>query len=172
MTNGEHVNEAIQVLASIGLPPAQQNERSGLCLLALIDLTADKGWDRATDPLVGITPIMDWVREHYRKDYAPNTRETVRRQTMHQFVDAGIACYNPDDPHRPVNSPRAVYQIEPCALALLRTFGTDDWDVRLRAYAAERQTLVERYARQREQHLVPVQVPEGVEIRLSPASAR
>lgn len=80
MTNGEHVNEAIQVLASSGLPPAQQNERSGLCLLALIDLTADKGWDRATDPLVGITPIMDWVREHYRKDYAPNTRETGMSQ--------------------------------------------------------------------------------------------
>jgi len=47
-----------------------------------------------------------------------NTRETVRRQTMHQFVDAGIALYNPDKPDRPVNSPAAVYQIEPAALTL------------------------------------------------------
>ncbi len=59
-----------------------------------------------------------------RKTYAPNTRETVRRQTMHQFVDAGIALYNPDKPDRPVNSPAAVYQIEPSALGLLRSFDT------------------------------------------------
>ena len=39
---------------------------------------------------------MDWARKHYRKMYAPNTRETIRRQTMHQFVAAGLACYNPD----------------------------------------------------------------------------
>lgn len=41
---------------------------------------------------------------------------------MHQFVDAGIALYNPDDPKRPVNSPKAVYQIEPKILELLITY--------------------------------------------------
>ena len=55
--------------------------------------------------MLGITPIMDYTREHYGREYAPNTRETFRRQTMHQFVEAGIAVYNPDDPARPVNSP-------------------------------------------------------------------
>ena len=78
----------------------------------------------ANAPLMGITPIMDWEREHYGKDYAPNTRETVRRQTMHQFVNAGIALYNPDKPDRPVNSPKTVYQIEPATLTLLRSFET------------------------------------------------
>ena len=78
----------------------------------------------ANAPLMDITPIMDWEREHYGKDYAPNTRETVRRQTMHQFVNAGIALYNPDKPDRPVNSPKTVYQIEPATLTLLRSFET------------------------------------------------
>jgi len=85
------IAEATKILMSIGLPRAQQNERSALCLLALLDLTPDKGWALADNPLLGITPIMDWVREHYLKDYAPNSRETFRRQTMHQFLDAG--CY-------------------------------------------------------------------------------
>ena len=48
---------------------------------------------------------MSWVREHYGKEYAPNTRETFRRETMHQFVQAGIVQRNPDKPDRPVNSP-------------------------------------------------------------------
>ena len=92
---------------------AQQNERSALCLLALLNLTKGKSWADAENPLVGITPMMEFARDNYGKQYAPNTRETFRRQTMHQLVAAGIALYNPDDPARAVNSPKAVYQIEP-----------------------------------------------------------
>ncbi len=122
----DYIRGANEIIVSLGLPRTQQNERSALCLLALLDLTPGKAWSEAEDPLMGITPIMDWVRERYGKEYAPNTRETIRRQTMHQFCDAGIARYNPDQPDRPVNSPHAVYQIEPVALGLLRTFGTDE----------------------------------------------
>jgi hypothetical protein len=84
----KHINEANLILISLGLPRAQQNERSALCLLALLNLTPGKKWMLAENPLMGITPIMDWARKYYRKEYAPNTRETVRRQTMHQFVAA------------------------------------------------------------------------------------
>lgn len=168
MTTGNHVTDAHQILIALGLPRAQQNERSALCLLALLDLTPGKRWQQAVNPMIGITPIMDWAREHYQKDYAPNTRETVRRQTMHQFVDAGIALYNPDNPQRPVNSPKAVYQIEPAALALLRTYGTPAWHDSLAGYLAQRQTLAARYARAREQNRVPVQIAPGKTIQLSP----
>jgi hypothetical protein len=117
---------------------------------------------------MGITPMMDWVRDNYGKEYAPNTRETFRRQTMHQFVDAGIACYNPDKPERPVNSPAAVYQIEPFALALLRTFGSAPWHANLTAYLAKRETLVARYAMERQQNRIPVKIAPGKQITLSP----
>jgi len=157
-----------RVIISLGLPRAQQNERSALSLLALLNLTPGKAWADAENPLVGITPIMDWAREHYGKEYAPNTRETFRRQTMHQFCDAGVALYNPDKPDRPVNSPKAVYQIEPAALTLLRTFGTSQWHDNLAAYLAERETLVAKYAMEREQNRIPVEIAPGKEITLSP----
>ncbi len=163
-----YIEAARQVIISLGLPRAQQNERSALCLLALLNLTPGKAWAEAENPLMGITPIMDWVRKHYDKNYAPNTRETVRRQTMHQFVDAGLALYNPDKPNRPVNSPKAVYQIEPAALTLLRTFGTPKWHDNLTAYLAERETLAARYAKEREQNRIPVEIAPGKKITLSP----
>lgn len=162
------IKAAHQILATLGLPRAQQNDRSALCLLALLNLTPGKPWSKAGNPLVGITPIMDWAREHYHKEYAPNTRETIRRQTMHQFCDAGIALYNPDQPDRPVNSPKAVYQIEPAALTLLRSFNTPAWPETLRDYLAERDTLVARYAKEREQNRIPVAVAPGKQITLSP----
>ena len=167
-SKNDYIETARQIITSLGLLRAQQSERSALCLLALLNLTPGKAWVDAEAPLIGITPIINWVREHYDKEYAPNTRETIRRQTMHQFRDAGIALYNPDRPDRPVNSPKAVYQIEPAALALLRTFNTPAWDDALTTYLADRETLIARYAKEREQNRVPVEISPGKEIALSP----
>lgn len=162
------IGNALKILASLDLPRAQQNERSALCLLALLDLRPGRKWSEAQSPLMGITPIMDWARKHYKKKYAPNTRETVRRQSMHQFVSAGIACFNPDKPDHPVNSPAAVYQIEPAALALFRTFGKTTWQNNLTAYLAKQQTLASQYARERKHRLVPVRIAPGKKVALSP----
>ncbi|MGI9250871.1 MAG: BsuBI/PstI family type II restriction endonuclease [Pseudohongiellaceae bacterium] len=164
----KHIKDAKEILAALDMPHTQQNERSALCLLALLNLTPNKKWIKAEAPLIGITPIMDWARQHYDKDYAPNTRETVRRQTMHQFVNAGMVLCNPDEPDRPVNSPLTVYQIEPTTMALLRTFGTSKWRNSLATYLAGRETLASRYAREREQHLVPVQIALDKQIKFSP----
>lgn len=166
--HNNYIEAALQILMSLGLPRAQRNERSALCLLALLNLTPGKSWTDAANPLMGITPIMDWIRQHYDKDYAPNTRETIRRQTMHQFCDAGIALYNPDKPDRPVNSPKTVYQIEPGTLALLRTFGTPQWPGNLAVYLEARETLVSRYAKERKQTRIPVEIAPDKKITLSP----
>jgi len=79
------IKEALKVLESLGFPRQQQNERSALTLLSLLSLNPDDLWETANDPLMGITPMMNFFAEHYGKQYAPNTRETVRRQTVHQF---------------------------------------------------------------------------------------
>ena len=162
------IQEALTVLKNLGMPRAQLNERSALCLLAILNLSPRKKWSDAANPLMGITPIMDWARENYDKKYAPNTRETIRRQTMHQFVQAGIALYNPDRPERPVNSPHAVYQIEPACLAVLRSVGTSKYKKRLAAYLADHETLAEKYANARQMKMVPIAVVAGKEIKLSP----
>src|ERR1700687_160998 len=149
MSRQKKVRQALEILKQLGMPGAQLNERSAFCLLALLDLGPNKSWENADAPLVGITPVMNFTRIHYKKDYAPNTRETFRRQTMHQFVAAGVALYNPDEPERPVNSPYAVYQIEPELLSLLRTYGTPAWRAGLQVYLSTRKTLAERYAMER-----------------------
>jgi len=164
----DYIESARQIIISLGLPKAQHNERSALLLLALLNLAPGKAWSEAESPLIGITPIMAWVLENYGRVYAPNTRETFRRQTMHQLCDAGIALYNPDKPDRSVNSPHAVYQIEPEALTLLRTFGTSAWHDNLAAYLSGRETLVARYAKERSQNRIPVAIAPGKTISLSP----
>lgn len=166
----KNIEDALKILAVLGLPRPQQNERSALSLLAILNLTPEKNWHQAENPLIGITPIMDWIRQHYQKDYAPNTRETIRRQTMHQFVSAGIALYNPDDALRPVNSPKAVYQIESLTLDLLRSFETNDWEAKLENYFSGRQSLSTRYARERDLNRIPIKLSPREKISLTPGA--
>ncbi len=168
MAENDKIKDALLILDSLGLPRPQRNERSALCLLALLNLTPEKTWAQAGNPLIGITPMMEFSREHYGKEYAPNTRETFRRQTIHQFVQAGIATYNPDKPDRPVNSPKTVYQILPETLTLLKTYGTEKWEPSLKHYLSTRKTLAQRYAKERVQKLMPVQIAPGKEIKISP----
>ncbi len=131
------------------MPRGQLNERSALTLLALIDLKPDGSWKALHRPLMSITPIMDFTREYYGRTYAPNTRETFRRQTMHQFVEAGIVRYNPDNPVRPVNSPKACYQISDEAYTVILTFGSDDWQSALDDYLKKHRTLAAKWAQHR-----------------------
>jgi len=84
------IDEAIDILKQMGVPKSQQNERSGLTLLALLDLKEQTPWATARQQLLRIHDILVFVNTHYGKDYAENTRETIRRQTIHQFEQAGL----------------------------------------------------------------------------------
>ena len=166
----EKIDEAVEILKVLGLPREVINARSALTLLALLELKPDDSWNESNRPLMGITPIMDFCREYYARDYAPNTRETFRRHTMHQFVQAGIALYNPDDPDRPVNSPRACYQISEDVAMLLGSFGTDSWPANLARYTRRHKSLTEIWRRDREMRMIPVQVEPGIAINLTPGA--
>lgn len=170
MSEHKNIDDALQILVQLGLPRAQRNERSALCLLALLDFAPGRKWKQAENPLLGITPIMDWAKRHYEADYAPNTRETFRRQTMHQFVAAGIALNNPDKPDRPTNSPETVYQVAPETLDLLKTYGSRGWAGKLAAWLATKQTLSQRYAKARDLERIPIRIGRNKKIELSPGA--
>ncbi len=156
------------ILDGIGMPRAQRNDRSALCLLALLNLTKGKPWAKAENPLIGITPMTEFALNHYGRRYAPNSRETFRRQTVHQLMAAGVVVSNPDNPARPVNSPKTTYQIEPEAFALVRSFNTTAWSKNLRAYLHKRPALAARYAKDRAMQKLAVRLISGETIRLSP----
>ena len=164
----DRIDEAVTILGLLGLPRGQRNERSALALLALLALRRADSWAAAATPLIGVTPIMEWAAEHYGRGYAANTRETFRRFTLHQFVDAGLVVPNPDQPNRPVNSPKYCYQVEPEAYALLKTFGGPEWASSLARYRVGHEALKARYRQLRRMAKIPLILEDGVEIALTP----
>lgn len=160
--------ETIETLTALQFGPKQRNETAAYTLLALLDLQPDASWSDAQAPLRGITPIIDFIATAYGVRYAPNTRETIRDDAVKFFVEEGLLLRNPDDPNRPTNSGKTVYQIEPTALALLRKVGTLDWLPASKDYLASRESLKHEIARKRDLARVPVMLPDGSQVALSP----
>ena len=130
----KRVKEALDLLVAVGIPREQQNERSALTLLALANIRSSTSWKSSSSPLRRITDMMDWMREHYEVRYAPNTREIIRRQTVHQFVQHGLVIENPDQLDRPINSPKWCYQLSDQALGLLKQVGSKSFKSELKKF--------------------------------------
>lgn len=164
------ITEAQEILKELGLPTAQQNKISALTLLSLCSIKEDTKWSEATRSSQRITKeIMAFVNENYKEDatYAPNTRETIRRKVLHQFIQAGIVNYNPDDPTLPVNSPNAHYAITPEALKVIKSYGSTNWKKRVKEFADNFELLRDKYSKERQLHRIPLTI-EGNEYYLSP----
>lgn len=162
------IEQAIEIITMLGYPRAQQNERSALSLLALIQLEEAGEWQNLKNPMLGVRAIMDFCRNVYLKPYAENSRESFRKETLHQFVRGGLVLQNPDDPKRPPNSPKWCYQIAPEAKALLETYNTEEWHTSLFAYLQNSTTLSEQYAAARAMAMTPCLLPDGETISFSP----
>jgi type II restriction enzyme len=164
-----NVKEAQSILKDLGLPPAQYNEMSALTLIALCGLGKNDLWSSAKRAKRTISKdIMHHVKIEFGKEYAPNTRETFRRQVLHQFVQAQIADYNSFEPNLPTNSPRAHYAITDPALSVVQRYGTTRWKNAVKKFYGGKGALAETYASKRELQMVAIQTAEGKTLQLSP----
>jgi adenine-specific DNA-methyltransferase len=162
--------EAQDILRSLGMPAAQQNELSALTLLALAQVGEEDSWNSAGQPSLGISEMMDEMARLYDRRYAENTRESVRKNVIHQFVQGAIAERNPDDPSLPTNSPATHYALTNEALAAIRKYNTERWEEAATRFLERQGALAEKYRQKREQERMPLQLPSGKEYQLSPGA--
>ncbi len=162
------IKEGLDILVKVGVPRAQQNERSALTLLAVLDLKKSTPWAGARKRIIRIHDILVFIQENYKKRYAENTRETIRRQTLHQFEQAGLVERNSDDPSRPTNSPNTVYNITDEALVLVKAYNNPDWDKALHEFVSKKGRLIERYEKRKDKSLIQLKTAAGNLIRFSP----
>lgn len=168
MSTGRRIQEARELLAELGMDAERSNERSALVFLALLALRPGEPWTDAGNPMLGTRAIMNAIRDDYFKDYAPNSRETLRRFTLHQFAEALLVVQNPDEPDRPVNSPKWNYQVTSEALHVVQAYGKPDFHFTLNTYLEAAPGLKARYAAAREMERIPLTLLDGSDFTLSP----
>lgn len=164
----EKLQQAKELLTALGLPKAQCNNRSGWVFLALENIKPSDRWNSATAPLLATVNIMEFIRNEYDMDYKPNSRETIRRQTLHQFEQARVVDRNRDDPARSTNSRDNNYSLNQPILDILAVYPNGDWEGRVQVYKDAVTELTAQYERQLELQKIPITLPDGNEIKLSP----
>ncbi len=164
------INEAQAILMELGLPPEQYNEISALTFLSLANVKESDSWQSITspEPRMRIHDILNFIRDKYDKDYAENTRETVRRRVIHQFEQAAIVVRNPDAPFLPTNSPKTHYALTPELASVVREYNMESWQEKLQGWQSENPSLLEKYNKQREINMIPVEVTSGEKLMLTP----
>ena len=155
------VQESQDILRAFEFDRKRTNETSARTLLALAGLDESSTWADATNERMGVRYILDWMRGPLRHPIAENSRETIRRFVLHQFVDAGFCLYNDDDPARPTNSSKNNYRLNPEALLTIKLYGTPDFAPAVEEYLAEVGSLTVKYQAARDLARIPVTTPTG-----------
>lgn len=162
------IDQAQKLLKAFGLPVAQQNERACLTLLALAHLKPLDDWDSVTNKLYRTVDLMTFMAECYGKEYKPNTRETIRRQTLHQFMQHGLVTKNRDDLFRPTNSGQTNYSLNDEVIEILKKIPDGDWQIDAEAHAVKAKSLLKAHKKRVAKTQVLVNLPYMAEpLRLS-----
>lgn len=151
------IKEAIDILRYLQVPKKQQNERSALCLLAMLSIKENSSWPEAKRILIRIHDIMQFINSSYNKTYAENSRETFRRQTLHQFEQDGLVERNPDEP-RPTTSPNTLWAVHNDALEVIKLYGTNEWGKKLSEYLNKKGKNVKDYYAKKKKYTYSVNI--------------
>lgn len=161
------IEEAKNLLKLFEFDEKRTNDMAARTLLSLLNLHEGDTWDKATNSRIGVRGLMDWMRNNLDYQIAENSRETVRREVLHQFVAAAFCEHNDDDPNRPTNSSKNVYRVSPNALSVIRMYsGSNDdtsseFRIALEEYLAYAPSLVELQREERRIRKIPVRMPSN-----------
>lgn len=159
----DNLNSAKEILKAIEMPIKQQNDISGYTLLALANVNDKSNWSLATNEWIRIHDIIIFINSNYDVDYAENTRETIRKNVIHQFRDASIV----EDNSKPTNSPNFRYRLTDEFLNLIKSYDSSQWTEYLNEFLLTHESLKSKYSTKRDLLKKPV-VIDGVTFELSP----
>jgi len=150
----KQIDEARDLLNSIGMPAAQQADLCCYVLLSMANLADDTSWQKATADWIRIHDILVFIKANYGVEYAENSRETFRKQAIHHFRNAAII----EDNGKATNSPNYRYKITDEALLLIQKYGSDEWPTALLTFISNHERLIDLYASKKEMTKMPVKI--------------
>lgn len=148
------IDEARSILHSVGMPKKQQTDLCCYSILALLNVGPDTKWSDATNEWIRIHDIMKFDKEQYGYAHQENSREDFRKKAIHNFRNAALI----EDNGEVTNSPNYSYRITEETLALIQSYGTENWENKLEQFKENYQTLIELYASKKKMEKMPVRI--------------
>lgn len=148
------LEEAKEILNSLQVPAKQQNGMCCCVLLAMANLIEDAPWRSATNEWIRIHDVIAFTNKNYGTTYAENSRETIRKQAMHNFRNAAFI----EDNGQATNSPNYRYRLTDEMLSLIQSFGTAGWEKNWKQFMSSHDSLIDLYSSKRNLKKMPVKI--------------
>lgn len=159
------IDDVREMLIALGMPERQQSDLCCYAFLAMLRVDPAAAWSDATNEWIRIHDILQFIKKSYNVTYAENSRETFRKQAMHQFRNAALI----EDNDKATNSPNYRYRITEETLNLIHSFGTEEWTVRLKKFKEAHESLIDMYTSKKQMKKMPV-IINGADFTFSPGS--
>ena len=150
-------------------------ERAALCLLGVSHLRPKDDWSQAKSLLEDASvkafrsrDILSFRNEYYHEGLSSGSYDDVRRKDLVLLVNAGLVVNSAKETGADNNDGTRGYALTPEGLRLIRSFRTPEWEPTLRGFREMQGGILDRLSKAREMQKVPVSLPDGTDLRLSP----
>ena len=166
--------EAIDVLTILGIPfhntTWRRIERIAMVFLATGQVNTAGGWKNIKDLNDGIRmrsrDILAYINEHFQEGISPGSYDDIRRKDLQDLVLGEVVLRTNENLAR--NDSTRAYAINPAITASLRSVGEAGWKDRVQEAASRITTAIEKLDTTRQIQQIPVILPGGFELNLSP----
>jgi type II restriction enzyme len=132
------------------------------------DLSQARGWGTPSIGIQGSRELIGVLNRDWEENVSSGSYDEIRRRCVKFLVEAGVALKDPDNANRAPNSPATGYALSEHFATLLRAYGTDQWSAALADFKSVSGSLRERFRQERTMALVPLRLPDGTLLELSP----
>lgn len=112
--------------------------------------------------------IIDFENAHFGENISSGSYDDIRRKDLKLLVEAGLVINSSMLDQSATNNPNRGYALDAQFANLLKAFGTKQWEGKLAYYLETRQRLKDELERKRELERIPVKLPSGLSLKLSP----
>lgn len=169
-------NEAIFILSKLGIPldglKPREMEKMAMAFLAVADVKRHGDWAKARlrqgkDTLKS-RDVIDYINKHFGEKISKGSYDDIRRKDLKMPVVAGIIMASANKPNAARNDPTRGYSLSPEFVEIVRRAHQTGWAEEVEEFMAERPTLAERLAAERQIQQVPIQLPDGQNLSFTP----
>ena len=157
----DKIEKLKKLLEELGLPKPQRKDSCVLALLSLANIGKTTPWPEATNEWHRIHDILEFIEDKYKIKYAENTRETIRKEGLHHYVNAALV----ERYASATNSPKYSYRLTEEFLMVLQNIGVSKEP--LYSFKENHQSLIDLYASKKEMEKMPVRI-NGEDYTFSP----
>ena len=144
------------------MPETQQSDVCCYVILAMASIKPEMPWSEATNEWIRIHDMIQFANTYYGVNYAENSRETFRKQALHQFRTAALI----EDNGKATNSPNYRYRLTGETLELVKAIQTPSWLAALKRFLTLHDKLVDIYTSKKKMTMMPVKI-NGNEFKFS-----